>query len=162
MARFTERMKIIGLLEPADNQAGALDSESINMGLLQSVALIFQHGAITGDNAAIILYSGASSGTKTTAMIFKYRLADAVFKAANNDLFGDATAISTAATGLVMAATTYKNKVLVIEVDAQDMADGEPWLTIDYDDGSASVLLSNCIAIGVPRYQSNDAPTVVA
>ena len=162
MTRVSERYNIVGMLEPADNQAGALDSESINMGLLSSVALIFQHGAITGDDAAIILYSGASSGTKTTAMIFKYRLAGAAFKATNNDVFGDATAIATAATGLVMAAATYKNKVLVIEVDSQDMADGEPWLTIDYDDGSASVLLSNCIAIGTARSQRNDPPTVVA
>ena len=162
MPTLSERMQIVGMLEPADNQAGALDSESINMGLLSHVALVFQHGAITGDNAAIIVYSGASSGTKTTAMIFKYRLAGAVFKAANNDVFGDATAITVAATGLVMAATTYKNKVLVIEVDSQDMADGEPWLTIDYDDGSASVLLSNCVAIGFPRVQRNDPPTIVA
>ena len=161
MGRLSEQYAIIGMLEPADNQAGSLDSESINMGLLHRVALVFQHGAITGDNAAIIVYSGASAGTKTTAMIFKYRLGGGVFKAANNDVFGDATAITVAATGLVMAAATYKNKVLVIEVDSQDMADGEPWLTIDYDDGSASVLLSNCIAIGVPRTQMNDVGTVV-
>ena len=94
-------------------------------------------------------------------MIFKYRLAGAAFKATDNDVFGDATAIATAATGLVMDAATYKNKVLVIEVDSQDMKDGEPWLTIDYDDGSASVLLSNCIAIGWARQQKNDPPTVV-
>ena len=162
MTRLSETHSIIGLLEPADNQAGALDSESINMGLLHHVCLIFQHGAITGDNAAIILYSGATSGTKTTAMLFKYRLADAVFKAANNDVYGNFTEIATAATGLVMAAATYKNKTLIIEVDSRDMADGEPWLTIDYDDGSASVLLSNCIAIGDPRNQKNDPPTVVA
>ncbi len=162
MGRISEEYNIVGMLEPADNQAGSLDSESINMGLLHKVALLFQHGAITGDNAAIILYSGASSGTKTTAMIFKYRLAGAVFKATNNDVFGDATAIAVAATGLVMDAATYKNKMLVIEVDSQDMPDGEPWLTIDYDDGSASVLLSNCIALGTPRVQKNDPNTIVA
>ena len=39
--RLSERCNIVGMLEPADNQAGALDSESINMGLLHGVTLIF-------------------------------------------------------------------------------------------------------------------------
>lgn len=159
--RVSERFNIVSMIEPADNQAGALDTESINMGLLQSVALIYSAGAITGNDSVIIAYSGASSGTKTTALIFKYRLSGADYKATNNDQFGDATAISVAATGLVMAAATYDHRVVVIEIDSQDMPDGEPWLTIDYDDGSASVLLSSMIAIGVPRYQRNDPPTIV-
>ena len=161
MLNLTENFAVVSMIEPADNQAGAIDSESINMGLLESVALVYSTGAITGNDSVIKLYSGATAGTKTTEIGFRYRLSGADYKAANNDQFGTLTTIAAGGTGLTMAAASYDHRVVVIEVDSRNMPDGEPWLTVDYDDGSASVLLSSMIAIGKPRYPGNTQPTIV-
>lgn len=162
MSLFTENYSIVGMIEPADNQGGGIDSESIDMSKLHRVSLIYQAGAITGDDSVIKLYAGATTGVKTTEVPFHYRLSGADFKATGNDQFGNRTAVAIGGTGLTMSAAAYGNRIVVIDVDATDMPDGLEWLTVDYDDGSASVLLSSMIAIGEPRYLANDVLTVVA
>lgn len=159
---LTEQFSVVSMIEPADNQAGAIDSESINMALLHKVHLIYLTGTITGDDSVIKCYAGATTGVKTTEVPFHYRKSGADYKATNNDQFGDRTAVAIGGTGLTMAAADFDHRVVVIEVDAADMPDGLEWLTVDYDDGSASVLLSAMVAIGEPRYQAHDIPTVVA
>ena len=159
---LSERFSTIQMIEPADNQAGAIDSESINMGLLSHVALFLQHGAITGNDHVIKLYAGATSGVKTTEIGFRYRLSGADYKATNNDQYGDLTSIAAGGTGLTMSAADYDHRVVIVEVDSREMPEGKEWLTVDYDDGSASALLSAMLALGVPRYAANDLPTVVA
>ncbi len=159
---LSEENVIVQMIEPADNQAGGIDSESINMGHLNSVTILRLGGAITGDGEVIKFYAGASSGTKTTEVPFHYRLSGADFKASNNDQFGARTAIAAGGSGLTMTAAAYDHRVVEMEVLASDMPDGEPWLTIDYDDGSASGLLTAFVAIGEPRYEGLNSPTVVA
>ena len=159
---LTENFAVIGMIEPADHQAGSVDSESINMALLDRVHLIYQAGAITGDDSVIKFYAGATTGTKTTEVPFHYRLSGADYKATGNDQFGDRTAVAIGGTGLTMSAAAYGNRVVAIDVDSADMPDGLNWLTVEFDDGSASVLLASMIAIGEPRYAANDIPTVVA
>jgi hypothetical protein len=48
-----------------------------------------------------------------------------------------------------------------IEVMADQMTDGEEWLTVEYDDGSASAHLLSAIAIGWPRYGGDTANTAL-
>lgn len=160
--RFTEQFSIVPLLEPADWQSAGSDLDSVNMGLLSHFMAVLQFGAITGNDTVIKAYSGASAGTKTTALIFKYRLSGADQGAAGADQFGDATAIAVAATGLVFTdAANYSDRIIAIEFDAIDMPAGEPWLTIEVDDGSASGLLMSALGIGVPAFRGNDVPTVI-
>jgi len=160
--RLTEQLAIIPLLEPADWQSAGSDLDSVNMGLLHHLTAVIQLGAITGNDTAIVAYSGASAGTKTTALAFKYRLSGADQGAAGADQFGDEITISVAATGLVFTdATDYSERLIAIEIDSAEMTEGEPWLTIAIDDGSASVLLLSALGIGVPRYAANDPATVI-
>lgn len=160
--RITENFAIIPLLEPADWQSAGSDLDSVNMGLLHSICAVLQFGAITGNDTAIKAYSGASAGTKTTALAFKYRLSGADQGAAGADQFGDLSAAVVAATGLVFTdAANYSDRLIAIEIDSDEMTVGEPWLTIEVDDGSASGLLMSAIGIGVPRYRGNDVYTVI-
>ena len=160
--KLTERFAIIPLLEPADWQSAGSDLDSVNMGLLHSLCAIIQLGAITGNDTVIKVYSGASAGTKTTAFAFRYRLSGADQGAAGADQFGDLQAAVVAATGLVFTdAANYSERLIAIEIDSDQLPDGEPWLTIEIDDGSASVLLLSAVGIGVPRHSANDVPTVI-
>ncbi len=160
--RITENFAIIPLLEPADWQSAGSDLDSVNMGLLHSICAVLQFGAITGNDTVIKAYSGASAGTKTTALAFKYRLSGADQGAAGADQFGDLSAAVVAATGLVFTdAANYSDRLVAIEIDSDEMTVDEPWLTIEVDDGSASGLLMSALGIGVPRYRGNDVYTVI-
>lgn len=154
--RFSEECIFIPVFEALDTQAG-IDGQSINMGLLHSVCFPLNFGAVTGD-AVLKFYIGATDGTKTTAVAFSYRLSSGVYKAASADLLGAKTDV--ASTGLTLTAATYANKTLVIEFDSQAIAAATPWLTAELS-AAASVLLTACVAIGVPRYASNTGTTVV-
>jgi hypothetical protein len=154
--RFSENYIFIPVFEALDTQAG-IDGQSINMGKLHSVAFPINFGAVTGD-AVLKFYSGATDGTKTTALAFGYRLSSGVYKAASADLLGAVTAV--ASTGLTLTAATFTTKTIVVEFDSDVMTAGEPWLTAELS-AAASVLLTACVAIGRPRYQSNTGTTVV-
>lgn len=153
---FSERFKLIPIYEPLDMQAG-LDGQSVNMGLLHRIAFPLTFGVLTGD-AVLKFYVGASDGTKTTAVAFKYRLSSGDFKAASADLFGDATSV--ASTGLTLTAATFDHKTAVIEFDAQAIDDAKPWLTIELS-AAADALFGACVAIAEPRHASNAGTTVV-
>jgi hypothetical protein len=155
-------IQIINLLEPKDHQAGATDCDSVNMGLLRKLDIIIQLGAITGNDAVFKLYSGATAGTKTTEMAFKYRKSTVDFGSASADVFGARAAIAAGATGLTLAtATDWDHRVIHIEVMSDQMPEGHDWLTVETDDGSASVLLMSAVGIGWPRYGSDTPPTAL-
>lgn len=153
--------QVIPLQEPEDIQSAGADIDSINMGKLHKVDILLMFGAITGNDTAIKLYSGATAGTKTTAMAFEYRKSNADVPAASADVFGARTS-ATAATGLVFTdAGDFNLRTVWIEFMADQMTDGEEWLTVEIDDGSASVLLNAALAIGWPRYGGDTHTTAL-
>lgn len=154
--RVSEHCILIPILEALDTQAG-IDGQSINMGFLHSVAFPLNFGAVTGD-AVLKFYVGATDGTKTTAVAFSYRLSSGAYKAASADLYGAETDV--ASTGLTLTAATFNNHTMVVEFDSQAIPSATPWLTLELS-AAASVLLTACVAIGMPRYQSNTGTTVV-
>ena len=154
--RISESYIVIPIYEPVDTEAG-LDGQSINMGLLHSVCFALTFGAITGD-AVLVFYVGATDGTKTTAIAWSYRRSSGDFKAASADLYGAETDV--AAAGLTLTAATNDHRTLLIEFDSQAIASATPWLTPELS-AAASASLTACLAIGVPRYQSNTGTTVV-
>lgn len=159
---YTAEPQIIPMLEPADYQAGSTDMQSVDMGKLLKLKIIIMLGAITGDGAVFKLYAGASNGTKTTELGFKYRIGGADYGAASSDVFGARSSIAAGASGLVLTATTHDHKTITIDIMADEMPDGKPWLTVETDDGSASVLLMSCVGIGAPRFAGDTHTTAVA
>lgn len=160
--RISERFAVVPLISPADLQSAGYTSESINMGKLHSIAFILQFGAITGNDTLVQFYAGATDGAVTTELAFKYRLSEADAKVAGGDQYGDATAIAAGGSGLAFAsAASFSDRTIIVEFDSADMPEGMPWITCVVDDGSASVLLAGGVAIGVPRFEANDVPTVI-
>lgn len=159
---YTDEPQIINLLEPADYQAGATDMDSVNMGKLHKIKIVITLGAITGNDAVFKLYAGATAGTKTTEIGFKYRVSGVDFNSASSDVFGARTAIAAGATGLTLStATSWDHRIITIDVMSDELPDGKNWLTVETDDGSASVLLMAAIGIGWPRYAGDTHTTAV-
>lgn len=158
---FTE-LQVIPLLSPADYQAGSQDLDSINTGKLHKVRILIMTGVITGNDAVFKLYAGATAGTKTTEIPFKYRKSGADTGSSGADVFGARTTITAGASGLTFAdATAFDTRVIEIDIMSDEMPDGKPWLTVETDDGSASVLLMAAVAIGAPRYNGDTHTTAL-
>jgi hypothetical protein len=89
--------------------------------------LVFGPSYAGAAGAIIKVYSGATNGTKTTAMTFAYSYTGGAIKAASADVWS-AWATSAA---LQIATATLVNRMLRIEVDATAMTSGHTWLTVE-------------------------------
>ena len=159
---YTAEPQIINLLEPADYQAGSQDFDSVHMGKLHRLKIVISFGAITGNDAVFKLYAGATAGTKTTEIAFKYRKSNADFNAASADVFGSRTSISAGASGLTLTtASDWDHRLVEIDIASDEMPDGKPWLTVESDDGSASALLMAAVGIGWPRVSGDTHTTAL-
>lgn len=145
--RFSERFKVAALTESADVTTNGVDGYSVNMGKLHSGMWMINFGAITADDT-LKFYVGASQGTKTTAIAFKYRLAAADTKAANSDTFGAFTDVTSS--GLTLTAATFDHKLVLVEIDSQAIADATPYVTLETA-GSATTSNISVTFIGAPR-----------
>lgn len=153
-------LQILNLLEPADYQAGSTDMDSVHMGKLNRISILITLGAITGEDPVFKLYAGATAGAKTTEIPFKYRKSNADFNSASADVFGSRTAIAAGGVGLTLnPVASWDHRLIRIDVSADELPDGKPWLTVETDDGSASVLLMAAIGIGWPRYAGDTHTT---
>jgi hypothetical protein len=156
---FAENAKIVPLLNSADISTSA-DTKSINMKGFHKATFIFTFGAVT-TNIAIAPKSGASSGTKTTAVKSQY--------AEGGAAIGTAVAGSTASCDVLAAWTAHDttvtcnaatNKFLVVEIDAANMTSGEPWLTLTLTTATGGIV--HAVAILEPRYTNNRSATCLA
>jgi len=159
----TLQPQIMPLLSPADIQSAGADLDSINTGKLHgTVTIVLMLGAVTGDNPVLLVYAGATAGTKTTEISFRHRKASADTGAASADVFGARTVQAVDGVGAALGvAATADLRAYQIEVDVDDMPDGKPWLTVFLDDGSASVLFAAAVAIGWPRYSGDTHTTAL-
>lgn len=159
---YSKEPQIISLLEPADYQAGATDMDSVHMGKLNRLKIVIQFGAITGEDPVFKLYAGATAGTKTTELPFKYRATAVDWKTTAADVFGARTAVAIGGTGLTLnPVASYDHRMVEIDILSDELPDGKPWLTVETDDGSASVLLMSALGIGFPRFSGDSHTTAV-
>jgi hypothetical protein len=157
---FNEQDQYIPLLEPADYTTQNPDSDSVNMGKLNAIEILIQHGALTGDGATFRFYGGATAGAKTTEIFPKYRLSSVDIGSASADVFGART-VTPAGGILITPATSFDHRVFVVEVPSAFMPDGLPWLTIACDHGSASARNLAIIADGTTRYAGDTVTTAL-
>ncbi len=161
--RLAEEKKIVLMASAFDYAGGATNStDSINMKNFHRVTFLIDIGTMGGGDAVFYIYSGASAGTETTAETFSYAFgaATAIFGGyvANHDVLA-ATATSAA---LTITQATYPNFLLVVDLDASAMTDGQPWLTIDIKDaGGNPTGLASIFAVLEPRYTSDRSLTAL-
>ncbi len=153
--RFCEQYSIVHGVKSADHGAG-VDADSINMGKVHNVIFTVACGAITGD-AILYLYSGATNGAKTTAETFNYRLASADQGTA---LTADQYGAWTTSAALTLTAATYDNKILIVEMKAEELTDGQEWLTLNISSAASNIQVS-VVAYCRGRFQGFNIPTVL-
>jgi hypothetical protein len=155
--RLSESLQFIPVVEAKDYGSSGIDFDSVHIGRLRTLSFAINFGAITG-NSILKVSTGATEGTKTTDIAFKYRFGGGDYKAASADILGDATAV--ASTGLTLTAATYDHRLLVIEIDADNGTDAQPWITVSID-STATVMNCGGIAVGAPRYAGHTVSTVI-
>jgi hypothetical protein len=155
---LSQTLKIVPLLVSADINAG-VDSDSVDMAGVKNASFLCQFGADHAGAAGAIfkLYSGATHGTKTTAMTFNYRYGGAAVKSANADVF---SAIASSA-ALQIATATLASRMLIIEINADQITDGHRYLTIEVGAESDAGTLT-IVALLDPMFKSPGGDTVIA
>lgn len=155
---LSEMKKIVPVMNSANVSTGA-DCDSINMANYHKATFIFTFGAVTTD-VTITPTSGASEGTKTTAVPLQYAKGGAAI--------GTAVAASTASCDVLAAWTAHasvatvlaaSNLMVVVEINAASMTADEPWLTLTVAADSAGIC--HCVAILEPRYAGNRSATAL-
>lgn len=150
------RFQFVPIMSSTNIGAG-VDGKSINMGKAHRVKLIIVFGALGADSATLKLYSGATTGVKTSALTFKYAIGAAAIGSALSDTLGTEAAVDS----LTLTNTLHGSKMLIAEIDSSkmDLANNEEWLTVELSSGATS---GPCVIIAVvePRYVSG--ATVIA
>jgi hypothetical protein len=155
--KLPEMKKIVPLLNSVDTGAG-VSMDSINMKGFHYCTLIITFGAMVGD-AILTIASGASDAALTSDLEFHTAYGGAAIGSANSDVLTADAATS----ALTIAAATYANKMLVVEVDASamDVANEENWLTCAISAAGTSAIV-HAVAILEPRYTGNRSLTATA
>ena len=154
---FAERFKIVPMGVALDI-SGTVVSESINCKDLHHGTIIFLFDACAGASAALTVHSGASDGTMTSDLTFRYSYGSASILAATADVLG---ATSTSA-GLTLTHTTFTDRMLVVDLDMSEMTDGEEWLTCEITTAGSVTGLATIVGIFDTRYAGNVSATVTA
>ena len=117
---------------------------------MKSATFLLQFGADHAGAAGAIfkLYSGVTHGAKTTAMTFNYKYGGAAVKSSAADTF---TAIATSA-ALQIATATLASRMLIIEINADQITDGHQFLTIEVGAESDAGTLT-IVALLDPMYK---------
>ncbi len=147
MARFTENNLLIPLCAEATDINAATELDCFYMGKYNHATVVIQHSAaVTGDNI-LTVETGATDGADTSDAYFVYRLGSAAPGSTNSDVL---SATSSKVATLTLTAATYQGKMLVLEIDAEDLS--YPYVTVDLN-GDASVGTICAFAIlSEPRY----------
>lgn len=163
MALFTEENLVIPLTA-YDGVDGAnnIEMDSFNMSKYQhaTIVLLFDT-TVTGNNVLTLECASSDSGDTADAT-FHYRIGGATIGSANCDvLAADATSAA-----LTLAAATYQNKMLVLELDADELpGSGETtykWVTVDLDGAADAGNVTGIAILSKPRYAEAVMDTALA
>jgi len=161
MSLFTNENLIIPLCALATDVNPNAELDSFSMKGYGHATVIIQFAAsLTGDNV-LTVECGATDSADTLDATFHYRLGSAAPGSATADtLAADATAAT-----LTLTAATYQGKMLVLEIDADELPTSGTtvydWVTVDFD-GTASVGTIMAFAIlSNPRFAGAIMPSAI-
>jgi hypothetical protein len=147
---IAENYKIVPILASA-NVGATSDTDSINISGFHKATVIYTCGAFTGDGT-FSFNSGLTNAAKTTAVKFRHALGSAAIGATTADVLPAWTAATTT------AAITCTTKMVVCEIDLQQVSSAHKWLT-----GTIAATAGIChgVVILEARYKSGQSPTAV-
>jgi len=161
--RFSQSHGIVPIIIPlADNYNTIVAAEeSIDMALYNHATFLFLFSTtMAGEAGVLTMGAGNTRGLATAAVTFTYRFGTAAVLLAGSDvLITPATSVA-----LTMTTALAQSKVLVVEVDADDMWIANvqyQYLTPAYDDAGTAGIFSCVAVLSEPRYARNVMPTAL-
>ena len=155
--KFPEKFKVVPIMVEG-NMTSDIYSDSINMKNYHHATFICQFGTLGTASSVFKITSGAAVDTYTTEETFDYAFGGAAVGSA----LADVLAASASSAALTVTYGTYSDYVLVAEIDASAMTDGQEWLSIFFDDPGTATGTATIIAILEPRYTGNRSATALA
>ena len=147
---IVEQGHVVQLIGPA-SAVSALTSEAFLMENWGHASIIVQTGV--GSATTITVFDSASDSASGASMIFNYAQEDT----AGGDVLDAALAAATTA-GVEMGTGT--DLFMVIEIDADELRDGFPWILIRATSTTANYISAVAVLSG-GRYQKDITATVI-
>jgi len=153
---IAEQAHVVQLFAPVD-VTGGITAQRFSMKNYQHASILVQIGVSAAAPTAIVLKQCQdSSGTGATAIPFSaYKQETA---GASHDVLGARTAVTSAG----IAPSANDGIFYVIELDANELADGYPWVELSITNGTNSVIASASAILTGARYAETQSPTVTA
>lgn len=151
---LAEQAHIVNILPAVDITGGAA-GDRFHMGKFGHATIIISVGVSAAAWTKIIVNS-CSAATSGTVTAIPFRLAKE--ETANGDTLSAFEEV--AAAGYTPSAN---NGILyVIELDASELIDGQPWVELSLTNGSNSVIASAVAVLTGARYQGSQNATAIA
>ena len=139
---------------PVDIDAGAQTSDAFSMANYSHATIIISLGVTGAASTVTVKENTAADGSGATAIAFSYY--------AEETAAGDTTGARTAATSSGFATSTNDGVYYIIELNAEDLSDGSPWVTVHMSDPGSATFGSIGIILSGARYAEVEAPTAIA
>ena len=139
---------------PVDIDAGAQTSDAFSMENWSHATIIIALGVTGAASTVTVKENTAADGTGATAIAFNY--------------YGEATAAGdtlgarTSASASGFATATTDGIFYVIELSAEELSDGYPWVTVHMSDPGAATFASINVVLSGGRYQEVEGATAFA
>ena len=151
-----EEARVVNILPPVDITGGVL-AQAFSMARHQHASIILSIGVSAAAFLKIILNACTdNAGSNPTAIPFSIYKQETA--GASHDSLGARTAV------LAAGYTPSANDTIfyVIEIDANELPDGAPYVQLDLTNGTNSVIAAAIAVLSGARYSGQDANQVAA
>ncbi len=154
-ARFNvaENAHVVNILNPVDINGSAQVSDYFSMALYAHCSILLTLGVTGAASTVTVEESDDNAGSDENAIAFAYY--------AEETAGGDTLGARTAATATGFATSTNDGIIYVIEIDADQLTDGYPYLVLKMSDPAAATLASAVAVLTNPRYAQAVTPTAI-
>ena len=147
---------VVQLVAPVDI-TGGVTAQRFNMKNYQHATIIVQGGVSAAAFTKIILKACQdASGTGAAAIAFN------VYKQETAGAANDVLSARTPVTSAGLTPSAADGIFYVIELDANELPDGSPWVEVDLTNGANSVIASAVAILSGARYAETQSPTVTS
>jgi len=147
---LSEQGKPVAGLAPVDIGGVAKESDYFSMENYSHASIIVYCGAITNAATITVEESDDNAGSNATAIAFDYY-----------QITAGVTGARTAATDAGFSTSTTNGSMFVIEIDADQLSDGYPFLVVKATDAAANVITIIPILSGA-RYAQAAPPSALS
>jgi len=161
MTQLSQVTKIVGCYAPKDINGGAINSDIVGLKEYNHVTFLVYLGNLAGNTTLTVEKCDTIVPGTATAITFNYRIASAG-AVASSELDGALTAVTVAATGIPLLAASDDNKILAIELDADEIAaPTTPYVRVAMSDPAAAGLVSIVAILSEARYLKDVPPSAI-